>query len=47
MQRSPGTGQYAGEDMRYALLLILLLRGNTHDLYVNALYFGLAMWNDV
>ena len=33
--------------MRYALLLILSVRRDGHDPCVNAVFLGLAMWNDV
>ena len=45
--RIPGIGQCAPQVMHYALLLILLLRGDAHDPYVNALFDGVAMWNNV
>ena len=47
VHRSPVTGWYARQVMRYALLLIRLLRGDTHESYVNTLFLGLAMWNNV
>ena len=43
VHRNPGTGHNARQVMRYALLLILSLRGNDHGRYVNALFLGLAM----
>ena len=47
VHRNPGTGRYACQLMPYALLLILSLRGDAHDEYVNALFLGSAVWNYV
>ena len=38
VHRNPGTGLYARQVMRYALLLILLLKADAHDPYVHTLF---------
>ena len=46
VHRNLRTGWYAPQVMRYALLLILSLRGDAHDPYVNTIFIGMAMWYD-
>ena len=47
VHRNPATGRYTHQVMHHALLLILLLRGDAHNPYVNTRFLPLVMWNDV